>query len=60
MHYITLSFQWQSTWYWSFGAAAAKNRKLTVAMTDTANMMGAFHFVSAVMNHNKAAAKTQP
>ena len=24
-------------------------------MTDTANMMGAFHFVSAVMNHTKAA-----
>ena len=24
-------------------------------MTDTGNMMGAFHFVSAVMNHNKAA-----
>jgi len=23
-------------------------------MTDTGNMMGAFHFVSAVMNHNKA------
>jgi DNA polymerase-3 subunit alpha len=26
-------------------------------MTDTANMMGAFPFVSAVMNHNKAAQK---
>ena len=26
-----------------------------VAMTDTGNMMGAFHFVSAVLNHNKAA-----
>ncbi|UFH36481.1 DNA polymerase III subunit alpha [Flavobacterium acetivorans] len=26
-----------------------------VAMTDTGNMMGAFHFVSAIMNHNKGA-----
>ena len=26
-----------------------------VAMTDTGNMMGAFHFVSAVFNHNKSA-----
>jgi DNA polymerase-3 subunit alpha len=31
-------------------------------MTDTANMMGAFPFVSAVMNHNKAVSvkKMQP
>lgn len=36
-------------------AAAAKNGMPAVAMTDTGNMMGAFHFVSAVMNHNKAA-----
>ena len=36
-------------------AAAAKNKMSAVAMTDTANMMGSFHFVSAVMNHNKAA-----
>ena len=36
-------------------AATAKNGFPAVAMTDTANMMGAFHFVSAVMNHNKAA-----
>jgi DNA polymerase-3 subunit alpha len=36
-------------------SAAAKNKMNAVAMTDTANMMGAFHFVSAVMNHNKAA-----
>ena len=36
-------------------AATAKNKMQAVAMTDTANMMGAFHFVSAVMNHNKAA-----
>ena len=35
-------------------AAAAKNKMSAVAMTDTANMMGSFHFVSAVMNHNKA------
>jgi DNA polymerase-3 subunit alpha len=35
--------------------AAAKNRMPAVAMTDHANMMGAFHFVSAVFNHNKAA-----
>jgi len=36
-------------------AAAAKNKMPAVAMTDTGNMMGAFHFVSAVMNHNKSA-----
>jgi DNA polymerase-3 subunit alpha len=36
-------------------SATAKNGFPAVAMTDTANMMGAFHFVSAVMNHNKAA-----
>lgn len=36
-------------------AATAKNNMPAVAMTDTGNMMGAFHFVSAVMNHNKAA-----
>jgi len=35
--------------------AAAKHRMPAVAMTDHANMMGAFHFVSAVFNHNKAA-----
>jgi len=35
-------------------SAAAKNKMTAVAMTDTGNMMGAFHFVSAVMNHNKA------
>jgi DNA polymerase-3 subunit alpha len=34
--------------------ATAKNNMPAVALTDTANMMGAFHFVSAVMNHNKA------
>jgi DNA polymerase III subunit alpha len=36
--------------------ATAKYKMPAVAMTDTANMMGAFHFVSAVMNHTKAAA----
>lgn len=35
--------------------AAAKHKMPAVALTDHANMMGAFHFVSAVMNHNKAA-----
>lgn len=32
-----------------------QNKFPAVAMTDNRNMMGAFHFVSAVMNHNKAA-----
>jgi DNA polymerase-3 subunit alpha len=36
-------------------SATAKDNMPAVAMTDTGNMMGAFHFVSAVMNHNKAA-----
>ncbi|MEZ4854445.1 DNA polymerase III subunit alpha [Flavobacterium sp.] len=36
-------------------AATAKQKMPAVALTDTENMMGAFHFVSAVMNHNKAA-----
>jgi DNA polymerase-3 subunit alpha len=36
--------------------ATAKYKMRAVAMTDTGNMMGAFHFVSAVMNHTKAAA----
>ncbi|MHA7056436.1 DNA polymerase III subunit alpha [Aquimarina sp. M1] len=31
----------------------AKHKMTAVAMTDHANMMGAFHFVSAVTNHNK-------
>ncbi|OAD45826.1 DNA polymerase III subunit alpha [Polaribacter atrinae] len=35
--------------------AAAKDNMPAVAMTDTANMMGAFHFVNAVLNHNKNA-----
>lgn len=35
-------------------AATAKHKMPAVALTDTENMMGAFHFVSAVMNHNKA------
>lgn len=36
-------------------SAAVKGKMPAVAMTDTGNMMGAFHFVSAVMNHNKSA-----
>jgi len=35
--------------------AAAKNGMPAVALTDHANMMGAFHFVKEVMGHNKAA-----
>jgi len=34
-------------------AAAAKGKMPAVAMTDHANMMGAFHFVNGVLNHNK-------
>jgi DNA polymerase-3 subunit alpha len=34
---------------------AAKFKMPAVAITDHANMMGAFHFASAVANHNKAA-----
>ncbi|MGB1307772.1 MAG: DNA polymerase III subunit alpha [Oceanihabitans sp.] len=33
--------------------AAAKQNMPAVALTDHANMMGAFHFVKAVNNHNK-------
>ncbi len=32
---------------------AAQHKMKAVAMTDHANMMGAFHFVQAVSNHNK-------
>ncbi|SFC14060.1 DNA polymerase-3 subunit alpha [Parapedobacter composti] len=35
--------------------AAAAHRMPAVAITDHGNMMGAFHFVSQVLNHNKAA-----
>jgi len=35
--------------------AAAADKMPAVAMTDHANMMGAFHFVSQVLNYNKAA-----
>ncbi|MCA0958291.1 DNA polymerase III subunit alpha [Muricauda ruestringensis] len=35
--------------------ATAKNGMPAVALTDHANMMGAFHFVKEVMGHNKAA-----
>ena len=34
-------------------AAAAKQNMPAVALTDHANMMGAFHFVKAVGNHNR-------
>ena len=34
--------------------AAAKNKMPAVAMTDHANLMGAFHFVRDILNHNKA------
>ncbi|SFN41534.1 DNA polymerase III, alpha subunit [Bizionia echini] len=35
-------------------AAAAEHNMPAVALTDHANMMGAFHFVKAVSNHNKS------
>ena len=35
--------------------AAAKDNMPAVAITDMANMMGSFHFVSAVLKHNKTA-----
>ncbi len=34
-------------------SSAAKHQMPAVAMTDHANMMGAFHFVNGVINHNK-------
>ena len=37
-------------------AAAAANRMPALAITDHANLMGAFHFVKAIKNHNKEAA----
>jgi DNA polymerase III subunit alpha len=37
-------------------SAAAKNKMPAVAITDHANLMGAFHFVRDVLNHNKLAA----
>lgn len=37
--------------------AAAMHKMPAVALTDHANMMGAFHFVSAVTNHNKGVAE---
>ncbi|POS01246.1 DNA polymerase III alpha subunit [Flavobacterium croceum DSM 17960] len=36
-------------------SAAVKHKMPAVAMTDTANMMGAFHFVRDVLAHNKSA-----
>lgn len=38
--------------------AAAKDKQSAIALTDTGNMMAAFHFVSAVLNHNKGAKAT--
>ena len=35
-------------------SAAAKHNMPAVAMTDNGNMMGSFHFVQAVSNHNKS------
>lgn len=35
--------------------AASKEKMPAVAMTDHANLMGAFHFVRDILNHNKAA-----
>ncbi|NAS32261.1 DNA polymerase III subunit alpha [Flavobacteriaceae bacterium R38] len=37
--------------------AAADNKMPAVALTDVANMMGAFHFVKEVGNHNKGVKK---
>ena len=37
--------------------AAVSNKMNGLALTDTGNMMGAFHFVRAVNNHNKEIAK---
>jgi DNA polymerase-3 subunit alpha len=34
---------------------AAKDNMSAIALTDTGNMMAAFHFTSAVLNHNKQA-----
>ncbi|RLD28672.1 MAG: DNA polymerase III subunit alpha [Bacteroidetes bacterium] len=34
-------------------SATAKNQMSAVALADHANMMGAFHFVNAISNHNK-------
>ena len=36
-------------------AAAAEDNMPAVAMTDTANMMASFHFVSTILKHNKTA-----
>ena len=36
-------------------SAAVKNKMPAVAMTDIGNMMGAFHFVRDILNHNKSA-----
>jgi len=36
--------------------AAANDNMSAIALTDTGNMMASFHFVSAILNHNKQAA----
>ncbi len=35
-------------------SATAENQMAAVALTDHANMMGSFHFINAVNNHNKS------
>ncbi|GAA0872468.1 DNA polymerase III subunit alpha [Gangjinia marincola] len=40
-------------------SAAAKEKMPAVALTDHANMMGAFHFVNAVKRHNNAVAQAK-
>jgi len=35
--------------------ASAKDNMSAIALTDTGNMMASFHFVSAILNHNKQA-----
>ena len=37
---------------------AAKDNMSAIALTDTGNMMAAFHFVSAILSHNKGAKAT--
>ncbi len=37
--------------------AAVENNMPAVALTDSGNMMGAFHFVQAVANYNKSLAE---
>jgi DNA polymerase-3 subunit alpha len=54
--YITTQFSvLQSTISIPQLVKAASKEKMPVAMTDHANLMGAFHFVRDILNHNKAA-----